>query len=49
MMSKGKKQRYKQYTIETPEDGCLVLKSLIVPVIHDLENLKDIRMKQKLY
>lgn len=39
-MSKGKKQRYKQYTIETPEDGCLVLKSLIVPVIHDLEKFK---------
>lgn len=39
-MSKGKKQQYKQFTIRSLEDGCFVLKSLIVPVIVDLEKLK---------
>lgn len=39
-MSKGKKQQYKQYAINTLEDGCFVLKTLIVPVIIDLEKLK---------
>ena len=32
-MSKGKKKQYKQFAINSLEDGCLVLKSLIVPVI----------------
>lgn len=39
-MSKGRKQQYKQFTINTLEDGCLVLKSLIVPVIIDLEKFR---------
>lgn len=40
-MSKGKKQQYKQFTINTLEDGCLVLQTLIVPVITDLERFKE--------
>lgn len=40
-MSKGSKQQYKQFVINTLEDGCLVLKSLIVPVIVDSEKFKD--------
>lgn len=40
-MSKGKRQKYKQYTINKPEDGCFVLKTLIVSVIKDLEKLKN--------
>jgi hypothetical protein len=40
-MSKGSKQQYKQFAMNTLEDGCLVLKSLIVPVIIDLEKFKD--------
>lgn len=39
-MSKGIKKQYKQFTINTVEDACLVLKSLIVPVIIDLEKFK---------
>ena len=39
-MAKGKKQQYKQFTVNTLEDGCLVLKSLIVPVIIDLGKFK---------
>lgn len=39
-MSKGTKKQYKQFTINTVEDTCLVLKSLIVPVIIDLEKFK---------
>lgn len=39
-MSKGTKKQYKQFTINTVEDACLVLKSLIVPVIIDLEKFK---------
>ncbi len=33
-------KQYKQFTINTMEDGCVVLKSLIVPVMVDLEKLK---------
>lgn len=36
-MSKGTKQQYKQFSINTLEDACLVLKSLIIPVITDLD------------
>lgn len=39
-MSKGRKQQYKQFTVNTLEDGCLVLKSLIVPVIIDLDKFQ---------
>lgn len=39
-MSKGSKKQYKQFTINTIEDACLVLKGLIVPVIIDLEKFK---------
>lgn len=39
-MSNGTKKQYKQFTINTVEDACLVLKSLIVPVIIDLEKFK---------
>ena len=39
-MSKGNKKVYKQFSINTIEDACLVLKSLIVPVIIDLEKFK---------
>lgn len=34
-------KQFKQFTINTLEDGCLVLKSLIVPVIIDLEKFKE--------
>ena len=34
-------KQYKQFTINTLEDGCLVLQSLIVPVIIDLEKFKN--------
>ena len=37
---KGTKKQYKQFTINTVENACLVLKSLIVPVIIDLEKFK---------
>lgn len=40
-MSKGSKKQYKQFAINTIEDGLLVLKSLIVPVITDLEKFND--------
>ena len=40
-MSKGSKKQYKQFAINTIEDGMLVLKSLIVPVITDLEKFND--------
>lgn len=40
-MSKGTKQKYKQYTINTLEDACVVLKTLIIPVIIDLEKFKQ--------
>lgn len=33
-------KQYKQFTIKMLEDGCLVLKSLIVPVVIDLEKFK---------
>ena len=39
-MSKGNKRMYKQFDINTIEDACLVLKSLIVPVLIDLEKFK---------
>lgn len=39
-MSKGNKKMYKQFDINTIEDACLVLKSLIVPVLIDLEKFK---------
>ena len=39
-MSKGSKAQFKQFTINTAEDACLVLKSLIVPTTIDLEKLK---------
>lgn len=39
-MSKGSKAQFKQFTINTVEDACLVLKSLIVPTTIDLEKLK---------
>lgn len=40
-MSKGNKKQYKQFAINSLEDGCLVLKSLIVPVIIDLEKFRN--------
>ena len=40
-MSKNSKKQYKQFTISTLEDALLVLKSLIVPVIIDLEKFRD--------
>ena len=40
-MSKGNKNQYKQFAINSLEDGCLVLKSLIVPVIIDLEKFRN--------
>ena len=40
-MSKGKKQQYKQFAINTLEDGCMVLQTLIIPVIIDLERFKE--------
>lgn len=40
-MSKGSEKQYKQFVINTIEDGMLVLKSLIVPVITDLEKFND--------
>ena len=40
-MSKGNKKQYKQFVINSLEDGCLVLKSLIVPVIIDLEKFRN--------
>ena len=40
-MSKGKKQQYKQFAINTLEDGCMVLQTLIIPVIMDLERFKE--------
>lgn len=39
-MSKGSKQQYKQFTINTVEDACLVLKTILVPVIIDLEKFE---------
>jgi len=36
-MAKGTKKQYKQYDIATLEDACLVMKSLIVPVIIHLD------------
>ncbi len=41
-MSKGNKKQYKQFAINSLEDGCLVLKSLIVPVIIDLEKFSEL-------
>lgn len=40
-MSKGSKKQFKQFSINSIEDGMLVLKGLIVPVITDLEKFKD--------
>lgn len=40
-MSKGLKQQFKQFTINTIEDACLVLKGLIVPVIVDLGKFEN--------
>ena len=40
-MSKGNKKQYKQFAINSLEDGCLVLKSLIVPVIIELEKFRN--------
>jgi len=42
----GNKQ-YKQFTINTLEDGCLVLKSLIVPVIINLDKFKAYSQEAK--
>ena len=42
----GNKQ-YKQFTISTLEDGCLILKSLIVPVIIDLEKFNGYAKEAK--
>lgn len=39
-MSKGSKKIYKQFEINSLENGCLVLKSLLVPVITDLGKFK---------
>lgn len=39
-MSKGTKQQYKQFKINTLEDACLVLKSIIVPVISNLQKFE---------
>lgn len=36
---------YKQFTINTLEDGCLVLKSLIIPVIIDLDKFRRYSME----
>lgn len=41
VMSKGKKQQYKQFTINTLEDACTVLKSLIVSSIIELQRFED--------
>lgn len=40
-MANGTNKKYKQFTISTQEDACLVLKSLLVPVIIDLEKFKN--------
>lgn len=40
-MSKGTKQQYKQFEINTLEDACTVLKAIIVPVIIDLEKFEN--------
>lgn len=40
-MSKGTKQQYKNFPINTLEDACMVLKSIIVPVIVELEKFED--------
>ena len=40
-MSKGSKKQFKQFSINSIEDGMLVLKGLIVPVITDLEKFED--------
>lgn len=40
-MSKGTKQQYKQFKINTLEDACTVLKAIIVPVIIDLEKFEN--------
>lgn len=40
-MSKGTKQQYKQFKINTLEDACTVLKAIIVPVISDLEKFEN--------
>lgn len=40
-MSKGSRKQYKQFTINTIEDACLALKSIIVPVIVDLEKFDN--------
>ena len=39
-MSKGTRKQYKRFTINIIEDACLELKSLIVPVVIDLEKFK---------
>ena len=40
-MSKGTKQQYKQFKINTLEDACTVLKAIIVPAIIDLEKFEN--------
>lgn len=40
-MSKGTKQQYKQFKINTLEDACTVLKAIIIPVIIDLEKFEN--------
>lgn len=40
-MSKGNKKQFKQFSVNSIEDGMLVLKGLIVPVIIDLEKFND--------
>ena len=37
---KRKNRQYKQFAMSSLEDGFLVLKSLIIPIIIDLEKLK---------
>ena len=40
-MSKKFRKQYKQFTINTIEDACLALKSIIVPVVVDLEKFEN--------
>lgn len=47
LMSKGSKQQYKQYTINSIEDACIVLKGLIVPVVTDLQKFQEYSSEAK--
>lgn len=46
-MAKVSNKHYKQFTISSLEDACLALKSLIVPVIIDLEKFKSYSKEAK--